>query len=108
VAFIMVNILSFWFVLMSCFDFSNSLKFLSSCGVETLSDPCSPANCHLTSATCHIITKHTHCFLHPSQSLLLFILLFYNSTNNSAGSQVYIHDFEAIDCFEGACNGTVG
>jgi hypothetical protein len=34
--------------------------------------------------------------------------LFYNSTDNNAGSQIYIRDFGAIDSFEGVCGGTVG
>jgi len=76
VAFIMVNNLPCWFALMSCLDFSNSFKLLCSCGVETLSDPRSPANCQLTSAMCYIITKHTHYFLHPCHSPLLFLFPF--------------------------------
>ena len=107
-AFIMVNSLSFWFVLMSCFDFSYSLKFLSCCGVETFSDPRSPAHCQLTSATCHIITKHAIFFIPVTDLFFSFIPLFYNSTDNNAGSQVYIHDFGAIDSFEEARGVTVG
>ena len=103
----MVNSSYHWFVL-SCLDFSDSMNCLCSCGVETLSDPHSPTNCQLTRTTCHITTKHTVFFIPCNNLFLSFIpLLFYNSTDNNAGSQDHIHDFGAIYTFEGACGGTV-
>jgi len=104
----MANSLSFWFVLMSCFNFSNSSKFLCSCGVETFSDPHSPAHCQLTSAMCHIITKHTIFFIPVNHLFFSFIPFFYNSTDTNAGSQVYVHGFWAINNFEEAYSRTVG